>query len=280
MMRAALLVLAAAAASSAASDAVAERGFLLAATKKPISMLRRQPAKDDDLGALLRDICATAYPATVVVGDADEAKAVRDARPCKSVNVTVLGGGGGRRRTTDVRLRYFKVGAIAEHARLYPGGTLYLDCDVALRRDAVDELFGVFDALKRKGGKALGLSASHICAPKQHHVGAGVAHSFCERNGGMIFLGDAPEAADVAREWLDELRRHTSADGHDQMPLRKVLWNHRDALHDVPKDIQLRSHKRSPCDGRPLLWHWHRADRVNWAKKKKHGAAEVCGFVV
>ena len=32
----------------------------------------------------------------------------------------------------------------------------------------------------------------------------------------------------------------TSADGHDQQPLRRVLWDRRDALYDLPPEIMCR----------------------------------------
>ena len=73
---------------------------------------------------------------------------------------------------------------------------------------------------------------------------------------------------------------HGDKDGHDQMPLRKVLYRHRNDVYDLPARVQRRGLSHSPCDGEPLLWHAHRADRVKWARIHKHGAEEVCGFVV
>ena len=84
----------------------------------------------------------------------------------------------------------------------------------------------------------------------------------------------------IAKEWLRELEKGTSKDGHDQMPLRKVLYRHRNDVYDLPARVQRRGLSHSPCDGEPLLWHAHRADRVKWARIHKKGAAEVCGFVV
>ena len=76
------------------------------------------------------------------------------------------------------------------------------------------------------------------------------------------------------------LEKGTSKDGHDQMPLRKVLYRHRNDVYDLPARVQRRGLSHSPCEGEPLLWHAHRSDRVKWARIHKHGAAEVCGFVV
>ena len=84
----------------------------------------------------------------------------------------------------------------------------------------------------------------------------------------------------IAKEWLRELEQGTSKDGHDQMPLRKVLYRHRNDVYDLPARVQRRGLSHSPCEGEPLLWHAHRSDRVKWARIHKHGAAEVCGFVV
>ena len=76
------------------------------------------------------------------------------------------------------------------------------------------------------------------------------------------------------------MEKGTSKDGHDQMPLRKVLYRHRNDVYDLPARVQRRGLSHSPCEGEPLLWHAHRSDRVKWARIHKHGAAEVCGFVV
>ena len=44
----------------------------------------------------------------------------------------------------------------------------------------------------------------------------------------MVYFPQRGESsAALAREWLEEMRE-TPKDGHDQMPLRKVLWRHRD----------------------------------------------------
>ena len=89
------------------------------------------------------------------------------------------------------------------------------------------------------------------------------------------------------------MRQGTSTDGHDQMPLRKVLWRHRDdEVFDLPVGIQCRGPNCDPCstkghmhDDPPLLWHTKRIDRVRWAQKmllksrrKGVSARSVCGF--
>ena len=172
------------------------RGFLLAATKRPIELLKSQPSKSDDLGALLRDICATNYPARVVVGDAAEADVVRRRRPCDLISIAIYQHG--RRRLTDVKLRYFKVGAIATNLLVYPGGTLCIDNDVALRRNAVDALFALFDTVL-KNKKAVGLNQAHICSPRQHRL-HGVPHKFCERNSGVIFWAEPTKSVVICVE--------------------------------------------------------------------------------
>ena len=49
------------------------------------------------------------------------------------------------------------------------------------------------------------------------------------------YFSAANRSAALAREWLEEMREGTSKDGHDQMPLRKVLWRHRDdEVFDLP----------------------------------------------
>ena len=105
-------------------------------------------------------------------------------------------------------------------------------------------------------------------------------HKFCERNSGVIFWAEPTKSVVIAKEWLRELEKGTSKDGHDQMPLRKVLYRHRNDVYDLPARVQRRGLSHSPCEGEPLLWHAHRSDRVKWARIHKHGAEEVCGFVV
>ena len=268
-MKALFLVVTAGTASNATT------GFLLAATRTPVASLKSQPSKGDDLGALLRDICAARYPARVVVGDAKEADIVRRRRPCERIDVVIYQHG---RSLTDVKLRYFKVGAIMSQLPIYPGGTLCIDNDVALRRSAVDALFALFDTV-RKNKKVVGLNHAHICSPKQHQL-HNVPNKFCERNSGVIFWAEPTKSVVIAKEWLHELEHGTSKDGHDQMPLRKVLYRHRNDVYDLPARVQRRGLSHSPCEGEPLLWHAHRSDRIKWAKIHKHGAAEVCGFVV
>ena len=97
---------------------------------------------------------------------------------------------------------------------------------------------------------------------------------------GVIFWAEPTKSVVIAKEWLRELEKGTSKDGHDQMPLRKVLYRHRNDVYDLPARVQRRGLSHSPCEGEPLLWHAHRSDRVKWARIHKHGAAEVCGFVV
>ena len=96
----------------------------------------------------------------------------------------------------------------------------------------------------------------------------------------MTRLHMTSKSVAIAKEWLRELEKGTSKDGHDQMPLRKVLYRHRNDVYDLPARVQRRGLSHPPCEGEPLLWHAHRSDRVKWARIHKHGAAEVCGFVV
>ena len=81
-------------AAAAVATAAPPRGFLLVATKLPVQLLQRDADADwrrDELGGLLRDICAQEkYPATVVVGDANEAETVERNRPCDLIQARLL----------------------------------------------------------------------------------------------------------------------------------------------------------------------------------------------
>ncbi|KAH8063230.1 hypothetical protein JL722_2393 [Aureococcus anophagefferens] len=150
----------------------------------------------------------------------------------------------------DIKLRFFKVDAILKGLDYaFPGGTLYIDNDVAIRRDGVDGLFAMFDAM-RKEKKAVGLQIAHNCVPKLHETK--VPKSFCERNGGVMFLGDAGKAREILERWSAEIRAHPSKDGHDQMSLRTVLFDFQDDLYDLHPVVQRRGHSASgkspnPC---------------------------------
>ena len=268
-----------------------ERGFLLVATKSPVERLRRNESTNDNLGAILRDVCATPYPARLVVRTPSEKARAERFRPCPKIEIVALEATDApmERLARATSLRLFKVGALAANLPLYKDGTLYLDNDIAIRRDRADVLMGLFDEV-RKRHKALGVTKSHVCIPRGHWTSE-VPPGYCERNGGILFFSAANRSAALAREWLEEMREGTSKDGHDQMPLRKVLWRHRDdEVFDLPVGIQCRGPNCDPCDSRwhddpPLLWHTKRVDRVRWAQKmllksRRKGVSErsVCGF--
>ena len=118
------------------------------------------------------------------------------------------------------------------------------------------------------------LNEPSSCVPAMSSL-ALMKYSSCANSG-----RSATKSVAIAKEWLRELEKGTSKDGHDQMPLRKVLYRHRNDVYDLPARVQRRGLSHSPCEGEPLLWHAHRSDRVKWARIHKHGAAEVCGFVV
>ena len=150
-------------AAAAAAAAPPPRGFLLVATNLPVQLLRRDADADwrrDELGCVLRDICAQEkYPATVVVGDANEVATVERNRPCDRVVARLLPDG----RRLNLRedgsifpMRLFKVRAIAAFCNVYAEGTLYIDNDVQLRLPVVDDLFGIFDTMLSQG-KTVGI---------------------------------------------------------------------------------------------------------------------------
>ena len=267
-----------------------ERGFLLVATKSPVERLRRNESTNDNLGAILRDVCATPFPARLVVRTPSEKARAEQFRPCPKIEIVALEATDApmERLARATSLRLFKVGALAANLPLYKDGTLYLDNDIAIRRDRADVLMGLFDEV-RKRHKALGVTkvqGAGQCIPRGHRTSE-VPPGYCERNGGILFFSAANRSAALAREWLEEMREGTSKDGHDQMPLRKVLWRHRDdEVFDLPVGIQC-GPNCDPCSTKdpPLLWHTKRVDRVRWAQKmllksrrKGVSARSVCGF--
>ena len=288
-----------------------ERGFLLVATSTTLERLSTYEARAktgeidryDDLGAVLRDICRTSFRARLIVDTPKEAAKAEHFLPCEQISVAPLEVDEHRRLDVapldiehrrlkiDIKLRFFKVDAILKGLDYaFPGGTLYIDNDVAIRRDGVDGLFAMFDAM-RKEKKAVGLQTSHICLPKNHKTK--IPKSFCERNGGVMFLGDAKKSREILERWSAEIRAHPSKDGHDQMSLRTVLFDFRDDLYDLHPVVQRRGHSASgkspnPCkrvdtsEGptRPYLWHDHHVQRLVFARRPRHqGQDTVCGFV-
>ena len=85
-----------------------------------------------------------------------------------------------------------------------------------------------------------------------------------------------PGSSKVAEAWVAEMRFNTTKDGHDQMPLRKVLWRYRDVLYDFPETTQCRRCTRrtgrDPCAY--LLWHNHRKKR----EEHKSPRTTACGY--
>ena len=86
------------------------------------------------------------------------------------------------------------------------------------------------------------------------------------------------EASTITRDWLDELASNPGPGGTDQMPLRRVLWRHRDHLFDLPSRVQCRCRKESICENGALLWHLHRIYRLD-VLRRVGNASEMCGFV-
>ena len=291
-----------------------ERGFLLVATSTTLERLWTYEARAkkgdldeidryDDLGAVLRDICRTSFRARLIVDTPKEAAKAERVLPCEQISVAPLEVDEHRRLEVapldiehrrlkiDIKLRFFKVDAILKGLDYaFPGGTLYIDNDVAIRRDGVDGLFAMFDAM-RKEKKAVGLQIAHNCVPKLHETN--VPKSFCERNSGVMFLGDAKKSREILERWSAEIRAHPSKDGHDQMSLRTVLFDFQDDLYDLHPVVQRRGHTASgkspnPCkrvdtsEGptRPYLWHDHHVQRLVFARRPRHqGQDTVCGFV-
>ena len=285
--------------SKALEEDVDERGFLLVATSTTLERLWTYEARAktgqidryDDLGPVLRDICRTSFRARLIVGTAKEAAKAERVLPCDSISVAPLAVEE-RRRLTDIELRFFKVDAILKGLDYaFPGGTLYIDNDVAIRRSGVDDLFAMFDAM-RKEKKAVGLQTSHICLPKNHKTK--VPKSFCERNGGVMFLGDAGKAREILERWSAEIRARPSKDGHDQVSLRTVLFDFRDDLYDLHPVVQHLGVRADVCkrvDTRegptlPHLWHEHHHGRLKFSQSpfaRRNSLVDaqglVCGFV-
>jgi hypothetical protein len=308
MTRTAGLLLAAAAmlvAAASTKPSQGARGFLFVAMGAAvIDDEGEQKNHDGELATALRGACATGHPIRVIVETPGEAAAVaRTMSPCDRVDVVALRNDT-RRDVFSPRkfcrnencqrranLRRFKLEAILAGVDAFPGGTLLLDNDVTVRRGGGPELFAVFDAMRRSK-KAVGLTEAPHCVADRHHI-EDVPEKFCERNGGVIFFGDAARSRSFVEEWLEEFDARPSPDGHDQLSLRRVLWRHKDALYDVPKQLQCRAPScGNPCaadkKARPLLWHAHhgvRAKRAAAGKSKKYEQefqrkGSICGFLV
>ena len=96
-------------------------------------------------------------------------------------------------------------------------------------------------------------------------------------NGGVCFMLGS-EASIITRDWLDELASNPGPGGTDQMPLRRVLWRHREHLFDLPSTVQCRCRKESICENGALLWHLHRIYRLD-VLRRAGNASSMCGFV-
>ena len=254
---------------------------MLAATRDPVQALLTE---DSELGALLHDVCATGYPCRVVVADDSELAVVEERRPCAHIEPWVLPQEwipqvqthSARNGTHEnhQRVRFHKVAALAANAELYEGGTIYIDNDISLKRSHTKELFAVFDNF---GNRSIGFNKDWTNRANPVHRIEGVPKGFPERNGGVCFMLGS-EASIIARDWLDELAANPGPGGTDQMPLRRVLWRHREHLFDLPSLVQCRCRKESICENGALLWHLHRIYRLD-VLRRAGNASEMCGFV-
>ena len=283
-----LLLAAMLVAAASTEPSQGERGFLFVAKGEAVHAMKnpRGGLYDGDLATALRGACATGHPIRVIVETPGEAAAAaRTTSACDRVEVVALRNGTRRRLLAPRRakIRHFKIEAILAGLDAFPGGTLLLDNDVSIRDGGGPELFAVFDAMRRSRA-AVGLTEAPNCVPDTHRI-KDVPEDFCERNGGVIFFGDAARSRGLVEAWLEEFDARPSPDGHDQLSLRRVLWRHKDALYDVPKQLQCRAPLcRDPCTAdkkaRPLLWHAHHEVRARWAGKKGERDGSVCGFLV
>ena len=82
--------------------------------------------------------------------------------------------------------------------------------------------------------------------------------------------------ADAGECAAQEMRDRPTADGHDQGPLRRVLWRRRDLLYDLAPNVQCRRCTKrygvDPCEY--LAWHSHRPKRLQVFTNK----TLACGF--
>ena len=139
---------------------------------------------------------------------------------------------------------------------------VYLDND-ALFRGPLSEIVGEFDYMARNN-KTMGLSAMPPCLP---HADAAaplsVPHSFCQRNGGVIFMRDG--AVDIVREWRNLFEILHSSDGvhvRDQFSLRPTLWRHREQLRDLPPRFDCRGRNWPEDPGACVIEHLRKHDVV------------------
>ena len=98
--------------------------------------------------------------------------------------------------------------------------------------------------------------------------------------GGVFGVVNSGESAylqkEMTRNWLEEMRDRPTADGHDQGPLRRVLWRRRDVLYDLAPNVQCRRCTKrygvDPCGY--LAWHSHRPKRLQVFTNR----TLACGF--
>ena len=178
-------------------------------------------------------------------------------------------------------VRSFKVRAIEKYARIHASnGLIYLDNDVHIQPRAQADFLAVFQAM-RSAHASVALRRAKSCIPKGHKI-AGIPNTFCERQGGTMFLHGA-SGTEFAQAWTGELSKNVSPDGHDQVSLRKVLWDFTQAdhnlLYDLPERLicklsQLR--ESYACDSCAVV-HGHHAEALLKACKPEADGQLVIG---
>ena len=178
-------------------------------------------------------------------------------------------------------VRSFKVRAIEKYARIHASnGLIYLDNDVHIQPRAQADFLAVFQAM-RSARASVALRRAKCCIPKGHEI-AGIPNTFCERQGGTMFLHGA-SGTEFAQAWTRELSKNVSPDGHDQVSLRKVLWDFTQAdhnlLYDLPERLicklsQLR--ESYACDSCAVV-HGHHAESMLKACKPEADGQLVIG---
>ena len=174
-------------------------------------------------------------------------------------------------------VRSFKVRAIEKYARIHASnGLIYLDNDVHIQPRAQADFLAVFQAM-HSARASVALRRAKCCIPKGHEV-AGIPNTFCERQGGTMFLHGA-SGTEFAQAWTRELSKNVSPDGHDQVSLRKVLWDFTQADHNLLYDLPERLIERTRRAGARRSAGARRRPRggplSNSAPRRRRGAARA-----
>uniref|UniRef100_A0A7S3JYC2 Nucleotide-diphospho-sugar transferase domain-containing protein n=1 Tax=Aureoumbra lagunensis TaxID=44058 RepID=A0A7S3JYC2_9STRA len=241
------------------------RGFVLAAAGLAV-------IEGPEVVSLVELICFSGVNTTIIVENAVEASILlsRISKSCSSSPASINVINQLTKRTNNKSLeeqkmnhteqlyhyRAFKLNSLALACPYRE--TIYIDNDVTFRNDTTTDIFfnRGFSAFDTKSDLSVGVAVATMCL--RHSIeDLGVPDSFCQRQGGVLFLRCDRNASNIMNDWNKTYHRYIDRDKHDQLSLRLILYRRQHELLNLPPALNCRHPCKDKYRDDCLLYHAH-----------------------